>query len=162
MLTLSDPRQGPAAAIGPGYVGLSLAVELGKQLDTIASAFAVKPVKELRTGTHPARQMSLRDVRSTTGMCLTSRVEEIADYSVCTITEPSRIDQHRRPNLGPSLASSKTYGVVPKPRDVPDTDVNMEDLVRDVGYQPDTPNETGIANFVNRYKEYYNVRSAIV
>ncbi len=42
-----------------------------------------------------------------------------------------------------------------QPGDVPDTYASVEDLVRDVGYKPDTPIETGIANFVSWYREYY-------
>ncbi len=39
--------------------------------------------------------------------------------------------------------------------DVPDTWADAEDLVRDVGYRPATPVETGIANFVEWYLDYY-------
>lgn len=42
--------------------------------------------------------------------------------------------------------------------DVPDTYANVEDLVRDTGYKPSTPIETGIANFVEWYKEYYKIK----
>jgi len=39
--------------------------------------------------------------------------------------------------------------------DVPDTWADCEDLVRDVGYRPSTPVETGIARFVEWYLDYY-------
>jgi len=39
--------------------------------------------------------------------------------------------------------------------DVPDTSADVEDLVRDVGYKPATPVETGIRRFVDWYLEYY-------
>lgn len=42
-----------------------------------------------------------------------------------------------------------------QPGDVPDTRADVEDLVRDVGYQPDTPVETGVENFVRWYRSYY-------
>ena len=44
-----------------------------------------------------------------------------------------------------------------QPGDVPDTYANVDDLMRDVGYMPDTPIETGIRNFVAWYKAYYDV-----
>ena len=44
-----------------------------------------------------------------------------------------------------------------QPGDVPDTFANVEDLVRDTGYKPDTTVETGIRNFVDWYREYYQV-----
>jgi UDP-glucuronate 4-epimerase len=44
-----------------------------------------------------------------------------------------------------------------QPGDVPDTFANVDDLMRDVGYKPDTPIETGIRNFVAWYKAYYDI-----
>ncbi len=41
--------------------------------------------------------------------------------------------------------------------DVPDTYADVEDLVRDVGYRPDMPVETGVARFVEWYRDYYKV-----
>ena len=39
--------------------------------------------------------------------------------------------------------------------DVPDTYADIEDLVRDTGYSPSTPIETGIARFVDWYHDFY-------
>ena len=44
-----------------------------------------------------------------------------------------------------------------QPGDVPDTYADVEALVRDVGYQPSTPIEVGVARFVAWYREYYRV-----
>ncbi|MEQ8783438.1 MAG: NAD-dependent epimerase [Roseibium album] len=44
-----------------------------------------------------------------------------------------------------------------QPGDVPDTYADVQDLMRDVGYRPDTPVETGIRAFVAWYKDYYDV-----
>jgi UDP-glucuronate 4-epimerase len=41
--------------------------------------------------------------------------------------------------------------------DVPDTWANTDDLVADVDYQPSTPVETGVKNFVDWYLEFYDV-----
>ncbi|MCP4995932.1 MAG: NAD-dependent epimerase [Gammaproteobacteria bacterium] len=42
-----------------------------------------------------------------------------------------------------------------QPGDVPDTFANVEDLVRDTGYKPDTTVENGIRQFVDWYRDYY-------
>ena len=42
--------------------------------------------------------------------------------------------------------------------DVPATYANVDDLVLDVGFKPDTPIEEGIKRFVEWYKEYYRVK----
>ncbi len=44
-----------------------------------------------------------------------------------------------------------------QPGDVPDTWADTEDLAADVGYQPNTPIEVGVKNFVDWYLEYYKV-----
>ena len=42
-----------------------------------------------------------------------------------------------------------------QPGDVPDTWADTEALAKDVGYQPSTPIEVGVKNFVEWYLEYY-------
>ncbi|MFT6285189.1 MAG: UDP-glucuronate 4-epimerase [Arenicella sp.] len=44
-----------------------------------------------------------------------------------------------------------------QPGDVPDTYADVEALVADIGYRPETTIQEGIGNFVNWYKEYYKV-----
>lgn len=44
-----------------------------------------------------------------------------------------------------------------QPGDVPDTYADVTELINDVGYKPQTTVEQGIANFVEWYREYYNV-----
>ncbi len=44
-----------------------------------------------------------------------------------------------------------------QPGDVPDTYADVEALVADVGYKPGTSIETGIARFVEWYRDYYRV-----
>jgi UDP-glucuronate 4-epimerase len=39
--------------------------------------------------------------------------------------------------------------------DVPATYADVDDLMQDVGFQPATPIEEGIARFVAWYREYY-------
>jgi len=42
--------------------------------------------------------------------------------------------------------------------DVPDTWADVEDLVADVGYRPNTPVEIGVRQFVDWYVDYYKVK----
>ena len=42
-----------------------------------------------------------------------------------------------------------------QPGDVPETYADIDDLVRDVGYRPATPIETGVRNFVDWFCRYY-------
>jgi UDP-glucuronate 4-epimerase len=43
--------------------------------------------------------------------------------------------------------------------DVPDTWADVEALVEDVGYRPETPVEVGVKNFVDWYLDYYSTRN---
>lgn len=45
-----------------------------------------------------------------------------------------------------------------QPGDVPETYADIDDLVRDVGYRPATPIETGVRRFVDWFCEYYGYR----
>ena len=44
-----------------------------------------------------------------------------------------------------------------QPGDVPATFADVDDLIRDVDFKPATPIETGVANFVEWYREYHKV-----
>lgn len=44
-----------------------------------------------------------------------------------------------------------------QPGDVPATYADVDDLIRDVGFSPNTPIEQGIENFVTWYREFYKV-----
>ncbi len=54
------------------------------------------------------------------------------------------------------LGKTATKNMLPlQPGDVPDTYANVEDLVRDTGYQPATSVGFGVARFVDWYRSYY-------
>ena len=44
-----------------------------------------------------------------------------------------------------------------QPGDVPDTYIDVSDLVTDLGYKPGTVLETGIRNFVKWYKKFHRI-----
>jgi len=44
-----------------------------------------------------------------------------------------------------------------QPGDVPDTYADVQDLMDDTGYRPNTPIEEGVARFVEWYRDYYKV-----
>jgi UDP-glucuronate 4-epimerase len=48
-----------------------------------------------------------------------------------------------------------------QPGDVADTFAEVSELIADVGYQPDTPIETGVRNFVDWFLDYYRDAAAV-
>jgi len=56
------------------------------------------------------------------------------------------------------LAKKAVKNFLPmQPGDVQTTYADVDDLVRDVGFKPDTPSEEGLKRFVECYKEYYQL-----
>ena len=45
-----------------------------------------------------------------------------------------------------------------QPGDVPATFADVDDLIKDVGFKPETSIEEGVKRFVEWYKEYYHVK----
>ena len=45
-----------------------------------------------------------------------------------------------------------------QPGDVPRTEADVTDLVRDLGYKPSTPIKTGIEKFTAWYKTYFGIK----
>ena len=39
---------------------------------------------------------------------------------------------------------------------MPETFADVDDLIRDVGFKPNTPMEEGVARFVQWYRSYHN------
>jgi UDP-glucuronate 4-epimerase len=57
-----------------------------------------------------------------------------------------------------ALGTKAELNLLPlQPGDVPDTCADVQVLMRDVGYQPDTPVDVGVRNFVAWYRSYYKV-----
>jgi len=58
--------------------------------------------------------------------------------------------------LEKALGKKATKNFLPmQPGDVPETYADIDDLARDIGYQPATRIEDGIAKFIEWYREYY-------
>ena len=82
-----------------------------------------------------------------------------APYRVYNIGNNKPVDlEHYIHVLEECLGKKAEKNLLPlQAGDVPDTYADVSDLIRDVDYKPDTSVETGIANFVEWYREYYKV-----
>jgi len=82
-----------------------------------------------------------------------------APYRVYNIGNNTPVDlEHYIHVLEECLGKKAEKNMLPlQAGDVPDTYADVSDLVRDVDYKPDTSVETGIANFVEWYRDYYKV-----
>jgi UDP-glucuronate 4-epimerase len=54
--------------------------------------------------------------------------------------------------------SGELKGAPMQPGDVPKTEASVTDLMKDLGYKPDTPIVIGIEKFINWYKLYFGIK----
>lgn len=112
--------------IGLGYVGLPLAVEFAKKYPTLGFDINQKRINELAKGQDHTLEVAAPELNAvlksnlnaTAGLQLSSNVNDLAAVNVFIVTVPTPIDDHKRPDLSPLMAASKTIGGVLKKGDV--------------------------------------------
>jgi UDP-N-acetyl-D-galactosamine dehydrogenase len=98
--------------VGLGYVGLPLAVEFGRQFDTVG--FDVKPerIAELESGTDSTLEASADELRAATGLRYSTDPGDLAGCNFYVVTVPTPIGDSNRPVLTPLKKASETLGSV--------------------------------------------------
>src|SRR5471030_1388942 len=96
--------------VGLGYVGLPLAVELGKRHRTVG--FDISPVKvaSYRDGIDPTGEVSQAELRAAEYLTVTSQASDLAQADFIIISVPTPVDQAHAPDFGPLNAASLTVG----------------------------------------------------
>ena len=106
------------AIVGLGYVGLPLAVEFGKQYDTIGYDTNVARVAELRGGHDSTLEVEPDELARATRLRCSASLDDIAHCTVYVVTVPTPIDAAKRPDLTPLVKASEAIGSILKPGDV--------------------------------------------
>ena len=106
------------ALIGLGYVGLPLAVEFGKIIETIGYDVDESRIEELRVGKDRTLEVEAGDLEQATKLSYTTNPDEISDCNIYIVTVPTPIDKHKRPDLTPLINSSKTIGALLSENDI--------------------------------------------
>ena len=106
--------------IGLGYVGLPLAVEFGKQFDTIGLDINADRIAELKRGIDATLEVEpeLFAEAQRLRFCDDPGAAELADCNVYIVTVPTPIDEFKRPDLGPLKAASRSVGQLLRRGDV--------------------------------------------
>ena len=102
------------AVIGLGYVGLPLAVELGKRYPTTGYDIQSHRVAVLNEGRDSTLEVSPEQLASAKELVFTDQLNAIADCSVYIVTVPTPIDADKRPDLGPLERASEAVARVLK------------------------------------------------
>tara|TARA_B110000977_G_scaffold69863_1_gene94879 strand:+ start:535 stop:1800 length:1266 start_codon:yes stop_codon:yes gene_type:complete len=106
------------AVIGLGYVGIPLAVEFGKKIETIGLDINSDRINELRKGYDRTLEMDESDLKSSTHLTFTESIEDTKDCNIYIITVPTPINSKNLPDLTPLILSSKSVGSVLKKGDI--------------------------------------------
>ena len=115
MFDLKDARIG---IIGLGYVGLPLAVELGKHYPTKGLDINAPRVAELQSGKDSTLEVDADELKLATQLIYTSNPDDLADCNVYIVTVPTPIDNAKRPDLSPLEGASRTLGKLLRKGDV--------------------------------------------
>lgn len=104
--------------VGLGYVGLPLAVEFGKQYETVGFDINTERIKELKQGLDKTLETTTAEIQASTHLTFSSNVEEISTCNVYIVTVPTPIDHYKKPDLTPLIKASEMLGKVLKKGDI--------------------------------------------
>jgi len=93
-----------------GYVGLPLAVEFGKKIETIGFDINELRIQELKSGNDSTLEVKPEELQQAAKLTYTINPEEIRGCNIYIVTVPTPIDKHKRPDLTPLEKSSETVG----------------------------------------------------
>jgi len=104
--------------VGLGYVGLPLAVELGRHYPTVG--FDVDPIRieELQAGKDRSLEVDADELRASERLTYTFDPGSLADCNLYIVTVPTPINDHKEPDLRPLESASRTIGKVLKAGDI--------------------------------------------
>ena len=106
------------AVIGLGYVGLPLAVEFGKKIETVGFDINLKRIKELNNKFDSTGEISAKDLDTAKKLILTDNSSRISDCNIYIITVPTPIDESNNPDLTPIESASRMVGRILKGGDI--------------------------------------------
>jgi UDP-N-acetyl-D-galactosamine dehydrogenase len=98
--------------IGLGYVGLPLAVEFGKKINTLGFDINQQRIDELNQGTDHTLEISTDELREAKLLRFTADSEDIKNCDVYIVTVPTPINDSKQPDLTPLEKASALLGRV--------------------------------------------------
>ena len=107
---MQELKQSKIAIIGLGYVGLPLAIEFGKQYPTLGFDVNKQRINELNRGIDRTLEVDGADSQRAQQLTFSSTPDNLKACNCFIVTVPTPVDKHRRPDLAPLLAASRTVG----------------------------------------------------
>ncbi len=100
------------AIVGLGYVGLPLAVEFGRHLDTVGFDIDPKRIADLKAGHDFTLETDAEELKAAKRLKFTTELEALRGRDVYIVTVPTPIDAAKRPDISALRAASRTVGQV--------------------------------------------------
>ncbi|QOK23569.1 Vi polysaccharide biosynthesis UDP-N-acetylglucosamine C-6 dehydrogenase TviB [Janibacter indicus] len=111
----TDVRLG---VIGLGYVGLPLAASFAKHYPVAGFDINQRRIDELSQSVDRTLEVSEEELRGATHLTFSTDPASLEEVNVYVVTTPTPIDEHRRPDLTPLLAATRTVAGTLRPGDV--------------------------------------------
>jgi UDP-N-acetyl-D-galactosamine dehydrogenase len=109
---------GSIAIIGLGYVGLPLAVELGKQYEVVGFDINSQRVNALLKGEDDTLQCNPNEIKQAQHLSFSADINDIKNCTFYIVTVPTPVDINKLPDLTALLDASKMIGSVLKKGDL--------------------------------------------
>lgn len=107
------------AVVGLGYVGLPLAVAMGRHFPVVGYDLNGERVAELRRGVDSTREVSDEELASAElVLATTTSLVAFQEANVYIVAVPTPVDAQKRPDLGPLCRASREVGAFLKPGDL--------------------------------------------
>lgn len=98
--------------IGLGYVGLPLAVEFGKQINTVGFDIHQRRIAELKAGNDHTLELNRAELEAAKHIRYTASEADIKGLDVYIVTVPTPITDAKQPDLTPLQKASELLGRV--------------------------------------------------
>ncbi|MFS8064609.1 MAG: nucleotide sugar dehydrogenase [Luteimonas sp.] len=107
---MQDLASARIGVIGLGYVGLPLAVEFGKQYDTLGYDIDPDRITALRDNSDHNGEVSHEELAASVDLRLSASADDLQDRNVYIVTVPTPVDEHKRPDFSPLIDASRGIG----------------------------------------------------
>ncbi len=100
------------AILGLGYVGIQLAVGLGRTYTTTGFDLDVTKVTACQLGEDSTGEVSRLQLDDAAYLSFTAELDDLRGYDVYIVAVPTPVDAARNPDFGPLISASRTVGQV--------------------------------------------------
>ena len=100
------------AILGLGYVGIQLAVGLGRTYTTTGFDLDATKVAACQSGEDSTGEVSRLQLDDAVHLSFTAELDDLCGYDVFIVAVPTPVDAARNPDFGPLISASRTVGQV--------------------------------------------------